>query len=513
MRAPTIVSALAVVAVGIVVAAVSLAAPLAPPEPDVTPTDPAPVEPVGPPAATDPPEDLVPTQPPMPAPVAEPDPDPWGAAIEGVTRFRGDLRGGFHGRGPVPEDPRVAWRHPERAMCSEETVGEVERRWCGIGWTGQPLLWERDDGTLELVIGAYDGAIHFLDAVTGEPTRAPFRTGFMVKGTDALDPDGHPLYYSGSRDGRFRILALDREPVEELWSMGRHPRGVWNKDWDSSPVVLDDVLHVAGEDSWYRALLLNRSYDADGRVRVDPELLVEVPGFDDDLFAAIGDRNVSFEASPVVDETRGRLYLANSGGRVLGLDISRVREGLAPIVFDVWLGDDIDASITLDPDGSLYVGVELERFLPRAAQVGQIVKLDPDRPDDPIVWGVAVPPRRSGEPGGVWATPAWHDGVVYVATHPGELLTIAADTGEVLQRDDLGPNAWSSPVVIDHDGRTTLVVGTCVAPGLRAYDLADPRAPAERWRLELPGCVESTPVVWDGGLWVGSRDGFLYAIR
>jgi outer membrane protein assembly factor BamB len=48
---------------------------------------------------------------------------------------------------------------------------------------------------------------------------------------------------------------------------------------------------------------------------------------------------------------------------------------------------------------------------------------------------------------------------------------------------------------------------------VRGYDISDPRAPVQRWNVELPGCVESTPIVWDGGLWVGSRDGFLYAIR
>jgi outer membrane protein assembly factor BamB len=518
MRQTRLISLLVVGALVVVGATVALAASRSEPSATTTPTpdtgadeDPGPA-----PEDAEPDDDPAPEpEPAEPEPVeAEPDPDAWGSAVTGVTRFRGDLRGTFHGRGPVPTDPSVAWRYPDRAMCSTEVVRGVERDWCGIGWTGQPLVWERDDGVLELITGAYDGQIHFLDARTGEPTRQPFRTGFMVKGTDALDPDGYPLFYSGSRDGRFRILALDREPVEELWSMGRHPEGVWNDDWDSSPALLDDVVHVGGEDSWYRAIRLHRSYDAEGLVQVDPEVLVEVPGFDADLFAAIGDRMVSIESSPVIDEERQRVYFTNSGGRLLGLDISRIRQGEAPIVFDVWLGDDIDASITLDPDGALYVGIELERFLPRAAEVGQIAKLDPDRPDDPLVWGIPVPPRRSGEVGGIWATPAWHDGVLYVATHPGELLTIDAGSGEVLQRDDVGFNAWSSPVVIaDGRGEPTLVVGTCFTPGLRGYDLTDPRAPVELWRVELPGCVESTPVVWDGGLWVGSRDGFLYAIR
>jgi hypothetical protein len=49
-------------------------------------------------------------------------------------------------------------------------------------------------------------------------------------------------------------------------------------------------------------------------------------------------------------------------------------------------------------------------------------------------------------------------------------------------------------------------------PEARAYDVSDPRAPVERWTVQLPGCVESTPAVWKGRIWVGSRDGFFYAI-
>jgi outer membrane protein assembly factor BamB len=52
------------------------------------------------------------------------------------------------------------------------------------------------------------------------------------------------------------------------------------------------------------------------------------------------------------------------------------------------------------------------------------------------------------------------------------------------------------------------------ASGIRGYSLADPRHPERLWTVELPesGEVESTPVVWEGTLYVGSRNGFFYAI-
>ena len=51
-----------------------------------------------------------------------------------------------------------------------------------------------------MVVNAFDGAIHFLDAETGEPILPKFQTGDLAKGSVTIDPDGFPLVYAGSRD-------------------------------------------------------------------------------------------------------------------------------------------------------------------------------------------------------------------------------------------------------------------------------------------------------------------------
>jgi hypothetical protein len=49
---------------------------------------------------------------------------------------------------------------------------------------------------------------------------------------------------------------------------------------------------------------------------------------------------------------------------------------------------------------------------------------------------------------------------------------------------------------------------------VRAYSLEDPRAPTMLWTLNLGGsCLESTPVVWKGAIFIGSRDGYMRALR
>jgi hypothetical protein len=64
-------------------------------------------------------------------------------------------------------------------------------------------------------------------------------------------------------------------------------------------------------------------------------------------------------------------------------------------------------------------------------------------------------------------------------------------------------------VVIDD----RLVVATCETAELRAYSLEDPARPERLWTLApaAGGCIESTPAVWEGQIYVGSRDGFLRA--
>jgi hypothetical protein len=48
---------------------------------------------------------------------------------------------------------------------------------------------------------------------------------------------------------------------------------------------------------------------------------------------------------------------------------------------------------------------------------------------------------------------------------------------------------------------------------LQSYDITDPRAPVLDWELSVTaGSIEATPAAWEGMIYIGSRDGFLYAV-
>jgi outer membrane protein assembly factor BamB len=384
-----------------------------------------------------------------------------------------------------------------------------------MGWTGQPAVWERPDGITELIFGAYDSAVHFVDAATGEDLRAEFQTGDLIKGSVTVDPDGYPLLYFGSRDNKYRILGLDGGDPVELWSMdATDVSGTWNDDWDSNGAVVDDILYVGGENSWFFAVELNRGYDADGKVTIDPQILVEMPGYDSELVDTAGG-NVSIENSPVVYDQR--VYFANSAGRIIGIDVSRVREGEAPIVFDYWAGGDIDASLVADAEGMLYAAVNVkpdqvgpgyrtQANIDRTRDVGQLLKLDPYTDGDARIWGVDL--TAGSEQSGTWSTPAVYQGVVYNNTMQGSLIAVDAVNGEILWSDEVGWHSWSSPVVVEG----MLVTATCLGD-VRGYSLADPRAPVLSWSVSLgETCLEATPAVWDGVIYIGSRDGYLRAL-
>jgi outer membrane protein assembly factor BamB len=254
-------------------------------------------------------------------------------------------------------------------------------------------------------------------------------------------------------------------------------------------------------------------------VTVDPQLLFKMPTWNDELFAnlapssGIGVRwkSTSIEDSVAIFE--GRVYFGNSAGRVLGLDITNIESGVAPIVLDYWVGDDTDASFVIDKEGMLYVSVEVKRHLPIGRELGQLIKLDPTKPDDPYLWGMFSLTDYPTE-GGFWTTPALGDGVLYVVSNKGYLTAVDMETGAEVWQDDIGSGSWSSPrhmsspAVVDGHLIVALVGGT-----LRSYDLANPRSPMLEWEVGVGnGTIEATPAIWDGVIYLASRDGYYYAV-
>jgi len=469
------------------------------------------------PDATEPPDDVPETTAPAPTTTTRPvrtdvlvDPasfgEPWGTEVDGLITFRGNPTRSYHGRGPVPAAPEIAWRFPDAAMCGASSEGGETRQWCGTGWTGQPSVFERD-GRTWLVFGAYDYNVHFLDANTGERIIPDFPTNDIIKGSVTIDPDGFPIVYTGSRDNYLRAIAFDRPEPTELWKLDADDVGptLWNNDWDGSPLVVNGYLVEGGENSRFHIVRLNRAYGPDGLVTAAPELTFHAAGWDDELLGDIGDRTVSIEQSVALSGDAA--WFANSGGLLQSWDLSSLRTGSGEPsrTFRYWLGDDSDASIVIDADGFLYAGVEHERGTARSEEVGQLLKLDPTKPDAPVVWSVH---DEGSSESGTWSTAAVVDDLVIWPTRPGTVFGIDRTTGAVRWEIELPAPLMGSPVVVDG----VWLQGDCNGV-LHAYDVSDTtRTPPELWSVELGGCIESTPAVWNGRIYVGTRAGYVYSL-
>ncbi len=437
-----------------------------------------------------------------PASVGQPYPN---ATVPGVLTFRGNPTRTYYGQGPVPVAPGVVWSYPGNGMCAESEDRGETTVWCGTGWTGQPAVFERN-GQTWAVFGAYDRAVHFVDAATGQDILPPFPTGDIIKGSVTVDPDGFPIVYTGSRDGFFRAIAIDRPQPTELWRLSADDVSptLWNDDWDGSALVLGDYLFEGGENSQLHIVKLNRAMGADGLVTVAPELVFNAPGWDDELTAAVGSE-VSIESSVAI--WGDTLYFANSGGLVQGWDISGLRTGAGPPArtFRFWTGDDTDATVVVDEQGMLYVGSEWERHNPRSNEIGQMTKLDPANVDNPVVWTQ----RDDGaDKAGVFGTPGIFQDLVIYTTYTGRAVGLDRATGAIRWEKQLPPPLMGSPVIVDG----VWVQGDCNGV-LHAYDVRNTMVdPPELWAVELGGCIESTPTVWKGRIYVGTRAGKFHAI-
>lgn len=435
---------------------------------------------------------------------------PWGTAVDGVLTYRGNPTRSFWGTGPVPRTtPQVLWSYPQQGnMCGESSEYDVTRVWCGTGWTGQPAVFERE-GRTWVVFGAYDYKVHFVDAATGADIIPPFPTGDLAKGNVTVDPDGYPLVYVGSRDDYLRVIAFDGTAPRELWKLsGRTDDRKHNDDWDGAPLVLADHLLEGGENSWFYGIRLNRGYATDGSVTVAPEVVFREQGWDDQVIrdlAGADPNRLSIESSVMVSGDTA--FFNTSGGLVQGWDVSSLRtgDGAPTRTFRFWTGDDGDATIVADEAGFLYVGVEVDRNTSRAKQVGQLLKLDPRSPDDPVVWAIDV---NRGVDSGTWGAPVVLDSVVIWTTKRGGIFAYDRDTGTELWTTRVSGNTLSSPVYVD--GVLLQADGAGV---LHAFDLPDPRtAPTPLWQVALDGNIESTPTVWKGRIYVGDRSGRVYCI-
>jgi len=90
----------------------------------------------------------------------------------------------------------------------------------------------------------------------------------------------------------------------------------------------------------------------------------------------------------------------------------------------------------------------------------------------------------------------------------GRAIGIDRNTGMIRFEKKLPAPLMGSPVIVDG----VWLQGDCGGV-LHAYDVRNTLVdPPELWSVTLGGCIESTPTVWKGRIYVGTRAGSFFAI-
>ena len=208
------------------------------------------------------------------------------------------------------------------------------------------------------------------------------------------------------------------------------------------------------------------------------------------------------QSTPVV--ARGTVYVGSGDGHLYALDS---RTGVERWRFAA------GRAITSSPavaEGLVYVGSRDGAYVAVDAATGRLRWRVRTGPDAPLAWGF--------ESGDLYtASPAVAGGLALLGGSDGQVWAVDAADGSVRWRFRTGGRVRSSPAVVDGRVYVGSMDGT-----LYALELASGRLV---WRFDTEGhtlesgkfgfdrrTIQSSPAVVGGQVFVGSRDGHLYAV-
>jgi outer membrane protein assembly factor BamB len=473
----------------------------------------------------------------------------WANGILVGSLFGGPTRR-FYGKGPVPEKLELIWRF---RIGSGQTSGTASSKgpvvWGGSGWTGQCTLVE-ENGRLYLIASGYDHGLRRIDAETGTQV---WRYEFpdVIKGTNTVFANPKPtgaddrlLVVCGSRRG-FGLSMGDPgiAPVRcvtfgsgrEVWRLPAPRTKAYSRDADSSGLLIDGSFYQAVESGYIYRLDPTVTQAWNGFRR--PKELASALLYENSDAAKHGG-NLLPEGSPTL--VGDRLFMASGSGHVYGLSMPDLKK-----VWDFKTGSDLDSTIALTKTGKLVLGVE-KQYIPGK---GGGLMLDPSKPPaESVVWYFPTGDRKFADwLGGIIGSATINDeydpdgsrpalaafsaidGFMYVVSQdqlaPGKVKGFDGKTDYptpiMVAKHDIG-GAISTPIFVDdyiiacgYDAKVHVYKITYDAPKgvkLKARDGKDVSVAVTEIASYRAGAFESTPIVWNGRIYVGSRDGYLYCL-
>jgi outer membrane protein assembly factor BamB len=322
-----------------------------------------------------------------------------------IPTFLGNEKRNFYGSN-APDTLELIWKYYLGKGITVISRKLGSREWAGAGWTGQPLLIE-EDSTLFIIQGAFDHHLKKLNASTGTLVWQ-YKFDDVVKGTgtfwsapDSFPPENRLIILQGSRLGVGNYLDSKHIPSfraisyftgKELWRLDVKWTDSYSRDVDGSALILNDTAYIGLENSLFTVLDPSpcQAKIKDGMLQ--PKIIREIPLYtQSDAVAHKG--NIVTESSPCLLDSV--IYIASGSGHVYGYGLREKR-----LVWDFYIGSDIDGSAIVTRDSCLLVTVEKQYIEGR----GGVFKLDPSKPaDSAVVWYFPVEDREHA---------SWEGGVI-----------------------------------------------------------------------------------------------------
>lgn len=377
------------------------------------------------------------------------------------------------------------------------------------------------DGLVEVIYATMDGNVYFLDLEDGTRTRDELSIGLPFKGAGAIDPRGIPLFFVGAGDsmteekgdaGAARVFIYSLTDFTKLYEFGAQdafsPREF--HAYDSSPLVdaETDTLLYPGENAVLYTMKLNTEYDAQtGALSIAPSNEVKwTYGTDrtseEEFWWGMEDSAVIWE---------NYMYMADNAGNMMCVDLNTME-----LVWAQDVKDDTNASPVFEEDAAgnkfIYIAPSLHWQKYPGKDIGQVSIYKINAITGEIVWEKPYETHTVANiSGGVQATAVCGKGgiddlvILPMARVPykntGMLVALDKETGEERWTFDMAW-AWSSPVAVyADDGRAYIV--QCDSDGMMY--LLDGQTGELLDKIDLGGKVEASPAVFDNTIVVGTR--------
>lgn len=377
--------------------------------------------------------------------------------------------------------------------------------------------FKEKEGFAEVIYASLGGNIYFFDLESGEESRPPIKVGNPIKGSLSIDPRGYPLLYVGEgipERGNigYNIYSLiDGSKLYFINGRDSYAQRSWGA-FDSSGIIHGerDTLIVPGENGILYIAHLNTDYNPEeGTVSIAPELLRY-------RYRVMGQQRLGIENSAAA--YRNLLYFADNSGWIQCFDLTT----LTP----VWLADghdDTDASLTLEIVEDIpYIYTANEVDHQPKGGYSYIKKINGLTGE--ILWEKPYQcfSTKGEKPidGGAFATNVVGKNnmgqlVIFTLARYGKfnggiILALDKENGEEVWTKELDNYAWSSPTDF-YDSRGNGYIIQCNSLGdvlLLKGDTGE-----ELDRINLGSNIESSPAIFEDYMVVGTRGQRIFGVR